>query len=300
VDKKTGWSRASVAVLGGDARELEIARSFLAAGCTVRTYGTMPDERYDQWAASSAVEAVTGADIIVAPVPGVGPNDTLYAPHAPLPVQITAQVFAAARPGAFYFSGRARPTMMEAGAPFGIRFRHLADDEYMLVMHSIPTAEGAIAITVRETDGTILGAEALVTGFGRIGSQLARGLHGLGAHVTIAARRPEVRVRALAEGYATCDTAEPELAAALARADLVYNTIPAKLLTRDLLGHICPGTLVMDLASPPGGVDIDGAEELGLKAIWARGQAGTAPRHSGHAQYEVMARILDAEFGAND
>jgi hypothetical protein len=53
----------------------------------------------------------------------------------------------------------------------------------------------------------------------------------------------------------------------------------------------------MDLASPPGGMDHDGARALGLNVVWARAQAGSAPRHAGHAQFRVMARILDAEWG---
>jgi len=292
------WSGAQVAVLGGEIRELEVIRNYLAAGCKVRTYGIIPNDQYGALEAGSVLEAVRGADVIVAPVPGVGPNDTLYGPHSPTPIQITGEVFAAAKRGAFYFAGRATKTMKAAGAEYGVRFLDLGDDDHLQVLHAIPTAEGAIAITVKETDHTIHNADALVVGYGRIATLLARDLRGLGARrVTVAARRPEVRVRAFADGNAETGTSAAELIAAVKDADLIYTTVPAPLLDREVLSHVRKGVLVMDLASPPGGMDHEAGRELGLKVVWARAQAGTAPRHSGHAQFLCQARVLDEEFG---
>jgi len=173
----------------------------------------------------------------------------------------------------------------------------LGDDDYMQVLHAIPTAEGAIAITVKETDHTIHNADALVIGYGRIAVLLSRNLRGMGGRVTVAARRPEVRVRAFADGNAETGTSEAELIAAVKQADLVYTTAPSWLLTRNVLSHVKKGTLVMDLASPPGGMDHEAGKELGLKVVWARAQAGTAPRHSANAQFQVQKRYLDAEYG---
>jgi dipicolinate synthase subunit A len=104
-------------------------------------------------------------------------------------------------------------------------------------------------------------------------------------------------VRAFADGYAVCQCTPEALATALAHIDLTYTTAQEWLLTRAVLGQARPGALVMDLASPPGGMDHDGARALGLNVVWARAQAGSAPRHAGHAQFRVMARILDAEWG---
>ena len=294
------WSGARVAVLGGEVREWEVIRSFLERGCTVTTYGVVPNEQYAHLARNSAVEAVSGVDVIVAPVPGVGANDILYSTHAPEPIQVNRKLLAAAKPRAFYLSGRATPTIRAAGKEFGIRFRDLGEDDYMQVMHCIPTTEGAIAITVRETDHTIHNSDALVVGYGRMGVLLAKNLRGLGARVTVAARRPEVRVRAFADGNAVCDTAHGPLSEAIAKVDLVYNTAPGPVLPREVLQHARKGILVMDLASPPGGIEHEAAKEVGLKMIWARAQAGTAPRHSGRAQFDVMARILDEEWGRDD
>ena len=60
-----------------------------------------------------------------------------------------------------------------------------------------------------------------------------------------------------------------ELRGWLCSYDLVINTAPALLLGREELEDLKPGCLVIDLASAPGGVDFDAAEELGVKAIQA-------------------------------
>jgi dipicolinate synthase subunit A len=292
------WSNAQVAILGGDAREIEVIRGYLEACCRVRTYGVIGGTPYDQLAVGSARNAVDGAQILVTPMPGPGPDDTLYAPHAPAPIAVTRELLAAAQPGAFYFGCWATATMHAAGEPLGIRFRHLVDDDELMVLHAISTAEGAIALTIQRTAHTIHNADALVIGYGRIGSLLARDLRGLGARVTIAARRRAVAVRAFADGYAVCQCTPEVLAAVIGRVDLTYTTAQEWLLTHAVLSQARPGALVMDLASPPGGMDHDAAHALGLNVVWARAQAGSAPRHAGHAQFRVMARILDAEWDA--
>jgi len=286
-----------VAILGGDARELEVIRGYLEAGCAVRTYGVIPSDAYGHLAAESPEAAVAGAQVIVTPMPGPGPDDTLYAPHAPAPIRVRRDLLAAAERGAHYFGCWATATMHAAGAPLGIRFHHLVDDDELMVLHAISTAEGAIALTIQHTPHTIHNADALVIGYGRIGSLLARDLRGLGARVTVAVRRPAVAVRAFADGYATCACTPAALRAAIADVDLTYTTAPEWLLDRAVLGQARPGALVMDLASPPGGMDHDAARALGLNVVWARAQAGSAPRHAGQAQFRVMARILDAEWG---
>ena len=55
----------------------------------------------------------------------------------------------------------------------------------------------------------------------------------------------------------------------LPQQEIVFNTIPAPVLTRPLLEQLQPECLIIDLASRPGGVDFEAAGQLGLKTIWA-------------------------------
>ncbi|GIQ69953.1 hypothetical protein DUZ99_15960 [Xylanibacillus composti] len=282
-----------VAVLGGDKRELEIARNFLELGAAVATYGVVEHPDYVELMTSSLLEAVRDADIVIAPVPGIAAGDVLYAPAAPEELVMTEEAMAAIKPQGCFFSGTATPTIREKGKSRDIRFFDLKDDDYLQVMHAIPTAEGAISVTVQETDHTIHGSTALVVGYGRIATLLAKNLRGMGAKVTVAARRPEVKVRAYADGHDVCGTSKEELKQAAAQAVLLYNTVPSMMLDSDVLDSVRKDALVMDLASPPGGIDHDAGKAQGLHVVWARGQAGKAPIHSGYAQFLSIRNLLD-------
>ena len=50
---------------------------------------------------------------------------------------------------------------------------------------------------------------------------------------------------------------------------LIINTVPAVILNEDILKEASAESLIIDLASKPGGVDFDTARRLGLKVVWA-------------------------------
>ena len=79
--------------------------------------------------------------------------------------------------------------------------------------------------------------------------------------------------------------------------DLILNTVPALILDREALGKVDPGCMVIDLASKPGGVDFEAAEELGVKTVWALGLPGkAAPVTAGLAIRDAIYNIL-SELG---
>jgi dipicolinate synthase subunit A len=291
-------SGSKVAVLGGAKRELEIIRSYLASGADVVTYGVIPSDEYADLAADSLGDALKDADIIIGPMPGVGTDNSLYAPHAPEPIRIDDDSLAAAKRGAVFFCGHGTEIMKAAGERHGVEFLDIGDDDFVQVQHAIPTAEAAIALAVRETEETVCGSRCLVLGYGRIGQILASYLRGWGARVTVAARRPEMRARAGSLGNDAIDTTPEEVGAAVAAADLIFATAPALLLDREALSKVSGDALVIDLASPPGGMDHTAAEELGVRFEWARAQADSAWRHSGRAQFDHMVMALKSREGS--
>lgn len=281
-------SGAKVAVLGGDRRELVIARCFAADGWEVACFGTPQEPASADLEVASLEAALTGASVVVTPAPGMAGDGSLYAPASPAPIVLDVARLGLAAPGAQLFAGNIHPLVAEAAAEAGVSAHAFADDDRLQVLHAIPTAEGAIARTVDHFEDTINGQAALVVGYGRIGVILSAYLRALGATTTVSARRPESRARALAAGHRTVDTDPASLRAAALEARLLYTTAPAHLLPPELLAELPPTALLMDLASPPGGFDHDVAAEVAVPVVWARGQAGTAPVHSGEAQYELM------------
>lgn len=283
----------TVAVLGGDKRELIIAGLFEKLGCTVRMFGTRPDAQTSHLLVDTLVEALTGAEVLVTPMPGTSGDYELYSPHAASPIVLDAAALSHVASGAIYFGGRCTQAMREAGTAQQVVWEIMGPDDYIQVQHSIPTAEGALAVAIGETSETILGSACLVIGYGRIGTVLAADLRGIGANVTVAARRLEVRARAAAAGHRAIDTSDDDLAAALPKADIVFVTTSSMVLFAPLLATVPRSTLVIDLASPPGGLDHDVARDLSLHVVWARGQADTAAAHSARAQYHFMLEKLN-------
>lgn len=71
------------------------------------------------------------------------------------------------------------------------------------------------------------------------------------------------------------------------------NTIPRRVLTRALLEELKESCLVIDLASKPGGVDFQGAAELGVRCVWALSLPGkVAPVTAASALRDTIYNML--------
>ena len=139
-------------------------------------------------------------------------------------------------------------------------------------------------------DRTLLGMDCLVLGFGRIGRLLAHRLHGLGARVTVAARKPPDLAWVRAYGWQALAT--DRLRGHLDGFGTVFNTVPALILDRALLAELPKHCLCVDLASTQG-MDLAAAEELGLPQIWARALPGRmVPVAAAEAIRDTIAYIL--------
>ena len=100
--------------------------------------------------------------------------------------------------------------------------------------------------------------------------------------MTVCARRAEQR--ALAESLGLRGAELARLAALAPAFDTVVNTIPAPVLTAQVLAALPKGCLIVDLASKPGGTDFAAARRLGhtalhalsLPTVWAPETAGEA------------------------
>ena len=72
------------------------------------------------------------------------------------------------------------------------------------------------------------------------------------------------------------------------------NTVPARVLDGERLADLKPGCLVIDLASRPGGVDLEAAARLGVRVIWALSLPGrVAPVTAGKILRDTIYHILD-------
>src|SRR5262252_7493917 len=150
--------------------------------------------------------------------------------------------------------------------------------------------EGLLRIVIENTAFTIHNATTCVVGQGTIGAVLTRYLVALGAHTHVAARNPEQRAAAFVAGATPHELAELPMLAP--RLDMVFSTVPSRVVGAEVLQGLPKSALLVDLAAPPGGIDFEAAQRLGLKAIWARGLGSRAPITVGASQWGgIRARI---------
>ena len=140
----------------------------------------------------------------------------------------------------------------------------LWSDEELLLENARLTAEGAVCAAMTACGCAIRDARCMVVGWGRIGRALTEILVALSARVTAVSRREGSRNRAVERGAEAVDTGR--IGEALPGHRLIFNTAPAMVLDRAALARADSDALLIDLASPPYGVDLRAAWDRGLRA----------------------------------
>jgi len=285
-----------IAVVGGDDREQEIARLAAATAATVRAFGfRWPDPGIEGVVrAGSAAEALEGADYALFPIPGLAVDGTLFAPDSPVPIRPDADLLAHLKPGATIVLGAADDRLRAAAAECGLGLSEYEHDTELMLLRGPAIVEGALAQAIANTRVTIHATDVLVVGHGNIGRLLARTLVLLGGRVHLAARSPVQR----ADAYAAGCLPHPldEIPAVASQVRMVFSTVPAAVVGREVLELLPPESLVMDLSAPPGGVDLHAARQLGHRAVWARGLGRRAPVTVGASQWSgILQRISEIE-----
>lgn len=281
----------NVWVHGGDMRQAKLAELLAEDGHTVHTYALERVEEPIQAQAEESLRDAVLADCVVLPLPAAGEGGLLNAPLSNRKTQLTA-VLDALRPGQVVCAGKVAPELAAQAAERGLHLYDYFAREELAVANAVPTAEGAVQIAMEELPVTLHGARVLVLGFGRLGKLVAHRMAALGARVTIAARKCADLAWGEAYGYGAEHIGH--LDGWLCAYDLVVNTVPIHILDAERLADLRPGCLVIDLASKPGGVDLDAAAQLGVKVIWALSLPGkVAPVTSGKIIRDTIYNILN-------
>jgi dipicolinate synthase subunit A len=288
------WPRLVIGMLGGDRREQEIARRAAATGAQVRAHGFpwpvhgIPGVQH----LNDPAAVLKGARFALFPIPGISASGALFAPAAPAPIVPDRAMLAGMAPHAHIILGWADANLKTGAQALSIKLHEYEWDRSLMLQRTPAIIEGLLRIVIENTAITIHDAEACVVGQGTIGAVLARYLVALGAHTHVAARNAEQRAAAYVAG-ATPHLLQdlPALAPSL---DLVFSTVPARVVGEDVLARLPKSALVVDLAAPPGGVDFDAAKRLGLNAIWGRGLGSRAPVTVGASQWGGIRERIEA------
>lgn len=281
----------SITVVGGDLRIVKLIEMLDNDGYKVYTYGLenseelLSMERVEM--CPTLEEAVAASKIVVGPVPLSSDRKRISTPFGRNNVELTD--FVTAIKGKYLIAGNIG--IKDELESNGIQYTDLLKREEFSVLNTIATAEGTIQIAMEETQRTVHGSNILVMGFGRIGKVLAKMLDGIGAKVYCEARKDEDISWIKAYGYNPVHL--NDLNDNLNKFDIIINTIPFQILDAQRLDLVKKESIIIDLASNPGGVDRKAAREKGLKVIWALSlPAKVAPLTSAEFIKETLYHVL--------
>ncbi|RAK23422.1 dipicolinate synthase subunit A [Anoxybacillus vitaminiphilus] len=286
-----------VAIIGGDARQLEVIRKLTELDAKLSLIGFDQLDHGFTGAAKVQIDEVdfSELDAIILPVPGTnleGQVDTVFSNEK---VFLTEEMLLKTPKHCTIYSGISNSYLEKLMKAANRKHVQLFERDDVAIYNSIPTVEGTLMIVIQHTDFTIHGSRVAVLGLGRVGMSVARAFAALGANVKVGARRSEHIARITEMGLYPFHLNDLEKEAA--DIDICINTIPHMVVTASVISKMPAHTLIVDLASKPGGTDFRYAEKRGVKALLAPGLPGiVAPKTAGQIVANVLAQLLSADL----
>lgn len=276
-------------IIGGDKRQLFLAKSISDSCYDVILGG------FDKLTSACDIEiadiktAIYKSDVLIFSLPSVCADGTLNTPFSEKKTRLDDELLALLKD---------KPMFVAMKEKFIKAYPQLADceiydyssKEEFAIANALLTAEGAVEIAMNNYEGTIFGSKCLVCGFGRIGKMLTKMLKALDAKVTVAARNQTdfAYIDAL-----NCEHINTNKLKSVKGYDLVFNTVPKMIFDSELLMNTDRNTIIIDLASLPGGVDFEAARRYNTDAIRALSLPGRcAPKAAGEIIRKTIFNII--------
>ncbi len=257
------------AILGGDLRMVYLAKMLAKEGNKIHTYGMEKIEELKNVEnirqCSKISQAVQEAENVIGPIPFSSDLKYINTPFSAQAISIQEVIKNCKNKR--LIAGGIQPEIYEMTSQQAIEVVDVMKEEELAILNAVSTAEGAIQVAMHHTMKTIHGSKILILGFGRIGKILAKKMEGLSAKITCAVRNKEDMAWIKAYGYKAIQM--NALTEQLASYDIIINTIPHRIMTAERLQYVSQETLLIDLASKPGGFDENASKERKLKLIWA-------------------------------
>ena len=153
-----------------------------------------------------------------------------------------------------------------------IMYFDLMKEETVVQKNAYITAEATVAEILKYSDYSICGQKIIVCGYGRCGKCVADLLAVMGAKVTVLARSTKARRAARCDGHEAVDFSYgPE---EVYGAHTIVNTVPAQVIREPMIQEMHRDTVIIDIASRPGGVDLVAAKRQEIKVVAALGLPG--------------------------
>ncbi len=257
------------AVIGGDLRIIELVKILAKENNIVYTYGLEKAEQLKNLdnviICEKLTQVVKEAEVVIGPIPFSSNGKEINTPFSDVSISIRELMHTLN--AKILIAGTISPEVYDMANDEYIEIIDIMKREELAVLNTVSTAEGTIEIAISNTNKILHGSKVLILGFGRIGKVLARKMAGLSARVTCAARKDEDLAWIKAYGHDATNI--NTLGENLSDYDIIINTVPHLILTKERMEYVSEECLLIDLASNPGGIDKKAAKDRNLKLIWA-------------------------------
>lgn len=285
-----------VAIIGGDARQLEVIRKLIELDAKISLIGF--DQLDEGFVGASKVQLdyldFSTVEALVLPVSGTSLQGEVETTFSIEKIVLKAEHIKATPKQLTVYSGISNQYLIKIVQEADRQLVELFKRDDVAIYNSIPTMEGTLMMVIQNTDVTIHNSNIVVLGYGRVGMTVARAFHALGANVKVAALESSHLARIYELGFKPIELSQ--LANEVHDTDVCINTIPAQVLTANILSKMPTRSLIIDLASKPGGTDFRYAEKRGIKAMLAPGLPGiVAPKTAGKIIANVLSKLLMEE-----
>lgn len=277
-------------ILGGDLRYKFLYEMLTNENFTVYSYNNKYIENKDN--INSLDEFLDKIDILIAPIPFTKDNKNVFnIENENINIKELIEKTIKFKIKAF-FGGIINKDIIKTLEENNIKTFDFFEDNSIAILNAIPTAEGAIQTAMENSFKTIFNSNCLVLGYGRCGKILANMLKGIGANVDVTYRKNEDF--AYINTYGLNSINLYKIKDNINKYDFIFNTIPYEILNKEILDYINKNTIIIDLASAPGGVDYNYARELNLQAIYCPSLPGrVAPYTAGKILKDKIISFLD-------
>ncbi|SFF71090.1 dipicolinate synthase subunit A [Halobacillus alkaliphilus] len=282
-----------VAVIGGDARQIEIIRRLNGWDATVYIAGfnQLNESFTEAIDLDFESDQVKKLDAIILPIPGMDEEGNVDGIFSNRLISISEDWLKKTPEHCLIFTGISNNYLNELTKRVNRSLIPLMDRDDVAIFNSIPTVEGTLMLVIQHTDFTIHGSKVIVLGLGRVGMGLARTFDHLGAKVSVGVRSSKSAARVYEMGLTPIDMTN--IQDFDLECDILLNTIPHLVVDASLIKQLPSHALILDLASKPGGTDFSYADKRGIKAILAPGLPGiVAPKTAGQIIADVVYRLL--------
>lgn len=190
-----------------------------------------------------------------------------------------------------FVSGTNTPYLKEKKEKYNFKLIILNELNEFSGINSIATAEGVLSLILKNKTRILPQLTIMVLGYGRSGHAIVDLLTRTGARIIIVARREISRVEAYTMSKDV--TSFDEFTDYLDKTDIIVNTVPSLVITKDVLNKCNKDVYIIDIATKPGGVDYDECKKLGINAYLAPGLPGIyAPYSSAYSLVNALIKEL--------